>query len=347
MIFKPLQIEKYFKSPDKAVRVFVVYGGNEGLVAEYSRKLVQTVSADLYDPFNVVYLNGSEVNDDFGRLAAEFNSRSLMGGRRGIVIKDADNNLTKPLKALLESSDSDTLLVITAGSLNKKSSLVVWGNDSPEAAMLPCYEDRDEDVRSMAKAKLVESGLTANEPTMQLLCSRLSNDRKISLGEIEKLITYMGDKKNVTVEDVEAVISDQSASSMDDLCYAAAGGRKTAVDAAYRKLLNEGTEAVAIVRTLAGHFNRLLTVQAALESGETIDKAMFKLQPRVIFFRESSFKSQAALWKRDRILGVLELLYKCERDCKTTNFPVEDMVGYMLLQVVSAAAKFFKNSSSW
>ena len=342
MIFKTLQIEKYLKSPDKSLRAFVVYGGNEGLIAEYTRRLVQTVSTDLYDPFNVVYLNGSDVNEDFSALAAEFNSRSLMGGRRVIVLKDADNNLTKPLKALLESSDSDSLLVITAGNLNKKSSLLVWGNDSPDAAMIPCYEDRDEDVRSMAKNKLVENSLTANEATMQLLCARLSNDRKISLGEIEKLITYMGDRKNVTVEDVEAVISDQSASSSDDFCYAAASGRKAAADAFLRKLLNEGVEPVTIIRALSNHFNRLLTVHAAIENGDTLDKAMFKLQPKVIFFRESSFKSQAAIWKRDKILGVLELLYKCERDCKTTNYPPEDMLGYMVLQVVSAAAKLQK-----
>lgn len=35
----------------------------------------------------------------------------------------------------------------------------------------------------------------------------------------------------------------------------------------------------------------------------------------------------------------MELLYKCERDCKSTNMPVEEIVSYTLMQIGSAAAK--------
>lgn len=37
--------------------------------------------------------------------------------------------------------------------------------------------------------------------------------------------------------------------------------------------------------------------------------------------------------------SVLELLYKCERDCKTTNMPVPEIVSYTLMQISSAAAR--------
>lgn len=339
MIFKQAQIDKYLKKNDEAVKVFVIYGSNEGLVAEYVKKLTATVSADLYDPFGVVYLNGSDVNSDPGILFSEYTSQSLMGGRRVIIIKDADNNLTKHLKSMLEGTASDTLVIISSGSLNKKSSLVALGESREDMAVIACYEDRDEDIFATARSMFIENGLTAGNDVLQLLCARLSNDRKTNVGEIEKLITYMGDKKNVSVEDIREVIADQSSSNTDDVCYFTAGGYSEKSQASFQKLLNEGEEPISVVRSLTYHFNKILTCQALIEKGETLDKVMFKLTPRVIFFRESSFKRQVAIWSRDKLLSVLDLLYKCERDCKTTNMPVNEIVSYTLMQISSAAAK--------
>ncbi len=337
MIFKQVQIEKFLKKPDTSVRAVLVYGANEGLVGEYVKKLVLSVAADLYDPFSVVYLNCSDVNADSGTLFAEYASQSLMGDRRVLVIRDADNNLTKILKTLFETVHSDTLLVISAGALAKKASLVTLAEEREDMAAIACYEDRDEDIFSTARSKFIENGLVINNEALQLLCSRLSNDRKTNLGEIEKLITYMGDKKDVSIDDIQRVISDQSASNSDDVCCFAASGYSFKAIKAFQKLLNEGNELVGIVRSLTYHFTKLLTVKSYVEGGESLDKAMFKLTPRVIFFRETTFKKQVSIWNRDKLFSALSLLYKCERDCKTTNMPAEDIVSYAILQIASEA----------
>lgn len=342
MIYKQAQIDKYLKKPELSVKAFVVYGSNDGLVNEYVKKLIQTVSKDLYDPFSMVYLNGADVNAEVSTLFAEYSSQSLMGGRRVIVIKDADNNLTKHLKTMFDDSKTDTLVVLSSTSLTKKSSLVSLAEERDDMGLIACYEDRDKDIFNTARSMFIENGLTINNEALQLLCARLSNDRKTNLGEIEKLITYMGDKKNVSVEDIQNCISDQSSSSGDDICYFAAGGQSEKALKAFRKMINEGNEPISIIRSMSYHFNKILTAKGFVEKGETIDKVMYKLTPRVIFFRESSFKKQVAIWPKDRLFSVLELLYKAERDCKTTNMPVEEIVSYTIMQISSAAARLSK-----
>ena len=342
MIFKQAQIDKYIKKPDLAYKSFVIYGSNDGLVNEYVKKLVQTISKDLYDPFSVVYFNCADVLADIGSLFAEYTSQSLMGGRRVIVIKDADNNLTKHLKTMFDGTPSDTLVIISSTSLNKKSSLVSLAEEREDMGLIACYEDRDEDIFATARSMFIENGLMINNEALQLLCSRLSNDRKTNLGEIEKLITYMGDKKNVSIDDIQLCISDQSAASGDDVCYFAANGQTHQALKAFRRLVNEGNEPISIIRALSYHFNKILTVKSFMEKGETLDKAVFKLVPKIIFFRESSFKRQVSIWSRERVLSVLELLFKAEKDCKTTNMPVEEIVSYTIMQIASAAAKLSK-----
>lgn len=267
-----------------------------------------------------------------------------MGGRRVIIVRDADNNLMKQVKALFENSVSDTLVVIYSSSLNKKSSLVVWADAAEDAASVACYEDRDEDIFSAARAKFIENSITIGNEALQLLCARLSNDRKSTVGEIEKLITYIGDRRNVTIDDIKAVVSDQSSSNTDDVCYYTAGGNSEKSQKALQRLLNEGEEPVTIIRALSNHFNRLITCQSYMEKGETPDKAVDKLVPRLMFYRVSSFKRQLAIWPKDRLFSVMELLYKCERDCKTTNYPSHEILSYCLMQVSSAAAKLSKNA---
>ena len=338
MIFKQAQIDRYFKKPDLGLRCFVVYGQNEGLVAENVRSLMKTVVKDVYDPFSTVYLQSGEVLSDISILFSEFSSQSLMGGRRVIYLKDADNNLTKHLKALLEIK-TDTLLVISSASLNKKSSLVALAEGSEECVAIACYEDRDEDIFATARGVLVEKGFMLKNDALQLLCSRLSSDRKTTLNELNKLMIYMGDKKDISFEDILSVISDQSNSSLDDVIYNVASGFSEKAQKAFEKLINDGTEPVSIVRSVSNHFQRLVLCRGYLEEGESIDKVLYKLTPRVMFFRETSFKKQVSIWGREKLFSVIELLYKCEKDCKTTNMPAKDIVAYTLLQVASAAAK--------
>lgn len=338
MIYKAAQVEKYFKKPDNTVKCWLVYGANEGLVAEYVKKLTAVICPDIYNPFQVVYLDGDAVNADPGALIGEFNAQSLMGGRRVVVVKDVDNNLTKHIRGMFDDAKSDTLVILYSLSLNKKSSLVKLGEDSADFGVIACYEDRDEDVFATVKEVLVANSITIGNEALQLMCARLSNDRKSNLGEIEKLITYIGGRRNVTVDDVQKVISDTSASSMDDVCFAAAGGQKDKTMQAFERLINEGTEPALIIRSLVYHFYRILNCLAFMENGESVDKAVMKLVPRVIFFRESSFKKQLALWNKERVFSVLELLGKCERDTRNANMPVEDVVSYTLMQVASAAA---------
>lgn len=343
MIYKSAQIESFLKKPNPDIKGFLVYGGNEGLIAEYVRGLIATVSKDLYDPFCVAYLNGSDINADVGILSAEYNSQSLMGGRRVVVVKDADNNLTKHLSNLFENQVSDTLLVIYSSSLNKKSSLLAWAVKEENFGVIACYEDRDESIFATARTKFIEAGITINNEALQLLCARLSADRKTNLGEINKLITYLGDKKNVTLDDIRNAIADQSSSSGEDICYFAAGGYTEKALAALQRSINEGEEPISIVRTLTYHFHKLLGCMAWVEKGETIDEAVSKLVPKLIYYRVSGFKRQLAIWPKDKLFGVLELLYKCEKDCKTTNVPNFEVLSYTLLQISSAATKLAKN----
>lgn len=279
MNIKPEQVEGILKSLPPQIRGVVIYGSNEGMISTLSQQFVKAVSPDVYDAFHVSYLEMSDISSDVGTLYAEYNAQSLMGGRRVVVIKEATNLLTKPLKEMLSSSRSDSLLVITSSSLKTKDSLAVMAKDESDFYGIGCYDDRDEDIATFASKFMSKNGFSIDNATFQLLCSRLSNDRKISANELDKLITYMGNKKNIDISDIQTVISDTSASSQEDLCYFVAQGFTEKAVASYNRLVFEGEQPVSLIRTLSYHFMKLLDCAVKMEKGETADKVIFGMRP--------------------------------------------------------------------
>ena len=340
MNIKPEQVEGIIKSLSASVRAIVIYGSNEGMVSSLSQQFIKAVSPDIYDAFHVSYLEMGDISSDVGAMYAEFNAQSLMGGRRVVVIKDANNNLTKPLKELLDNSVSDNLFVITSSSLKTKDSLAMLAKDDNRFYGIGCYDDRDEDISQFASKFMTKNGFRIDNNAFQLLCSRLSNDRKISENELEKLITYMGDNKTISANDVLMVISDTSASSQEDLCYFVALGQAEKAIASYNRLVFEGENPVTLVRTLSYHFMKLLDCAVKMEKGDTPDKVIAGLRPPLMFFRKQAFTLQLHIWNRSRILSALDLLYQTERECKTTDFPAEQTVSFTLLRIANGVKKF-------
>lgn len=335
MIFKYAQVENYIKKPNGAIKAFLVFGNNDGLVLDTVKKVAHSICPNLDDAFQVAELAGDDVIADFGKLYGEYNGQSLMGGRRVIMVRDAGNQMSKELRKMLDESNSENLLILYANDLNKKSSLVKLAESSEDMACVACYEDKNEDIYNTLKTM----GLTFEPAAIQLLYSKLSGDRMINMAELDKLKTYMGEAKTVTPEIVAKVISDQSASNTDDICYEVMGGNRAKAESLYQKYVTEGNEPVSVVRVLTYHVMKLLACQAGIEKKEGIDAVVRKMTPPIIFYRVDAFKEQLRMWTRDKLLRVLNLLYEAEKDCKTTGMPTEEIVSMTLMKISGAAKR--------
>ena len=342
MNFKQAQLESFCKNPNPEVKCVVLFGSNEGTIAMLQKKCAEAVCGDVQDAFRYVLLQISQVSKDGQDIYADSYAQSLMGGRRAVVVKNADNNLAAVLKNIIPETKSDNLLIVCSSSLNTKSSLITWAKDRADVIIVGCYDDREENISESAAALLRAQGLIFDMATLQVLCARLSPDRKVNQSEIEKLAMYLGERKNVTIADVKAAVSDVSGANYEDFCYYAAGGEVMKACAMFERLLKEGEEPATIIRQLTYHFNKLLGCAALLEGGKSTDEVVKSLRPPLMFYRKAAFMQQLRIWTRERLLGALSMLYDCERDCKTTNLPAEQVVSYCVMRVSSAAKKLSK-----
>jgi DNA polymerase-3 subunit delta len=337
MIVKTGDADRFAAKPPATLKAALFYGPDQGLVHERAEKMAKSIVDDLSDPFRVIDFEESVLTSDGAKLFDEAAAISMLGGRRVIRIRTGANALAKLFESFLDDAVGDALVVVEGGDLAKNASLRKIFEDADNAAAIACYGDTAQNLSGVVREALKAEGLTISTEALDDAVSRLGSDRGVTRRELEKLALYAHGKKNVGIEDVRAVMGDEAEVRVDEICDAAGEGDLKRLDLALERVWGEDISAIAVVRAVMGHFQKLLQVKVAGERGENADAAMRKIWPPIHFSRTSSFKMQATRWSEGKLSDALDLLLDTEALCKTTAVPNEAVLGRALFNIAAMA----------
>lgn len=330
-------LNSLIQSGASALKAVLFYGQDEGLIEECREKVTAAVVPDSRDPFRIVDLTQSQIKEDPALLSAEANAISLMGGRRVIRVRGADNHFTAVIKDFLPTYKGDSLIVITAGSLKTKDSLPTFFADSPDTGVFPCYADEGEGLKRFVFQTLSEQGFQAAPEVLAFITDNLGADRLLSRSELSKLIAYMGTEKTIMLDDAMACIGDASALSVDNMLYALTDGNQLEMNETLDRLFAEGQSGIGLLRAVSGHLKRFHLTMGKISDGMSIDTAVAAL--RLHFKRVDTFKRQLRYWNIPKISRALDLLTQAEQDCKRAAHPQQLICARVFLQIAAQAKK--------
>jgi DNA polymerase III subunit delta len=337
---EPRQAEAFLKKPDPRIRGVVIYGSDDGLVAERAQQLARTVCEDLKDPFRVVDIAGEALKGDPARLADEFGAMSLMGGRRVIRVRPAGEEAVAALENLAAASAGDALVVLEAGNLTPRSGLRTLAETEACLAALPCYMDSAEDLERLVESAAKAQGLAVEPDALEWIVERLGGDRGQTRSEIDKLLLYKtGDEsKSVTLDDALAVLGDTAAIGIDDVIGATFDGNVEALDRALERVFAEGGNPVQLVRALQRHADQLHMVSGTVAAGGNFEAALYKVRglPRGGPGRRR-FESHARSWSLPRLSAALDRILEDELRTKSTGLPDEAIARRLCLALAQSA----------
>jgi DNA polymerase-3 subunit delta len=341
MIVKSHEADRYAANPPKGLMAALVYGPDAGLVQERAEKLLKSVVPDLTDPFNVSDLSETVLLADPARLSDEAAAISMMGGRRVVRVRGAGNDLAELFESLLDdpvlNSGGAALVVVEAGDLAKTGALRKLFDGHKTAAALQCYPDSVRDLGDVVRDALRAEGLSITPEALEDAVGRLGSDRGVTRREIEKLLLYMHGHKQVTLEDVRAVMGDETEARSESACDAAGNGDLAKLDRELERLWVSDTNPAQVLRSAMGHFQKLIQAREGAQRGESIDNVMKRLRPPVHFSRATSFKVQAQRWSSDRLGDALDMLLDAEAMTRTTGVPAEAVTGRTLMNIAAMA----------
>ena len=341
MKVSPAAADRFAKSPPPEIGAVLVYGPDSGLVRERGRSLLNAVVDDPGDPFRVVELTAAALRDDHTRLADEAAAMSLTGGRRVVTLKGATDTIADIVAEFLPALSADgALVIIEAGELGPRSKLRKLFETGDGIAALACYSDDSRALEAVVRETLSNRNLTISRDAVRYLCDNLGGDRLVSRSELEKLALYKGDGGGeVTLSDAVTCIGDSTGMVLDDLAFAAASGDLVSLTRLVDRVRQEGTNAVAVLRVLARHFQRLSLARGLISEGKSPDDAMKSLRPPVFFKQTAEFRSQCTRWTIDHLETTLDAIGEAEAACKSTGAPGDIICGQLLLRTAVLAQR--------
>lgn len=338
---KPYQIEALKSQIQKQYKAALIYGPDFSVVEDCAKQIIQMIVPQK-DDFSLIKVMKSQLKETPSLLLDEGNAISLLGTRKLIWLKDGDNTLAQSVENYIEYIKSDTFLLITADNLVKTAALKVFCENNESVLTIACYADEEKDVRFLIQNYLKSNGYTITEPVLTLLQSRLNENRQSTKNELEKLITYLGDKKTIDESDIQAIIPDTATATTDMLCFAVANGQHKEADKALRILFANGENPVSITRILIMHFNKLLLGADMTAKHASSDAICRKLLRANQFRLKEQILRQTAHWKREHVYKTLQLLLETERQTKTTGMPAQLIVERTVTMITGLGRRLFR-----
>jgi DNA polymerase III subunit delta len=302
------EIDAFLARPDPGRPIILLYGPDAGLVRERADALLASAVDDPNDPFSLVRLDGDELSAEPSRLVDEAMTIPLFGGRRAIRVRAGSRSFASGVDTLAEQPIKDCRIVIEAGELRPESPLRKACERAKTAVAIACYADDANQLTRLIDSELRISNLNIASDARAALMALLGGDRQASRNELKKLALYSHGGREVTLDDVMAVVADASELKIDPIVDGAFAGRPDLVESEFAKAMVAGTYPGMIISAAQRQAAWLHKSALALAEGTPLSTLLDSGFPRLHFSRKSNVETALRNFSPARLLAIIEQL---------------------------------------
>jgi DNA polymerase-3 subunit delta len=298
----------YFRRPDTGHAGVLVYGSDAMRVALRRQELVGALVGPEGDKeMRLTRLAAADLRKDGSLVLDAIKAQGFFPGPRVVLVEDATDGLSGLIgEALTDWHPADAQIVVTAGSLNARSSLRKLFEGRRDAVAIGIYDDppSQEEIQTIAKT----AGLGAVAP--DAMSDLVALARLLGPGDfrqvVEKIVLYkIGDPDPLTGTEVLACAPAFADADIDDVLNCVAEARDREVGTIMQRLASQGVQPVALCIGATRHF-RALHAAASAPGGAAAGIA--RLRPPVFGPRRDQMVRQAQNWGVTRLETALRLL---------------------------------------
>ena len=240
--------------------------GEEAYLREKAlNALLEAALAPGVRPFNLDVFRGGEAPP--GEIADRILSFPLMAPRRVVVVKACDElneNATRLLLPVVEALPATSTVVFVGDKADGRKKF--FATLRKAACTVEFRPLREREAGAWVQERLGALGKRVSQEAIQSFAERVGGDLGVAAGEIDKLISFLGDRQVVEREDVERVVGVSAEGSIFDLTDAVGAkdaGRGLVV---LRQVLEGGERGGGILWRLTQHVHTLMKAKMLKDS---------------------------------------------------------------------------------
>ena len=303
MIIKTFEINK--KKFDEQ-NFFLIYGENEGQKKEIIENLKKNLNGNIESYDEAQILNNTEV------FYTKIFNQSFFENEKIVIINRCSEKLYEIVKNLLEKSISDIKIIFNATILDKKSKLRSLFEKSDELIIIPTYKDTPITLMEIAKKFFNNYKITISQETINLLVNRCNGDRGNLKSELDKILIYMENKRNISLEEIFKLTNLAENFSINDLVDTSLSKNSPKIS----EIINESNykthDGIIILRTFLQKAKRLLKLYEAQNENESFDNLINNYKPLIFWKDKPIVRRQLENWSKSKIKDLIEEINKTE-----------------------------------
>ena len=316
--FKKIEVKKY--------NFYLFYGENEGLKKELiDNNFKKTFQNSIYSyEENLILQNQKNFFD-------EILTKSFFETEKLIIISEASNKIIDIIEELIEKKIQDIYIILLAYKLDKKSKLRTLFEKDKKLICVPFYSDNYQSLFYIADNFFKKKNIPVSQEILNTLINRANGDRENLQNEINKIESFLINKKKIVLEDILRLTNMSENNNFSELVdYCLAKNEKKLLS-----IINENhfssEDAIIIIRTFLYKAKRLLKINSEMKSKENIDEVIAFLKPPIFWKDKDLVKQQIRNYSAQKTELLIKSINKTELEIKKNyNNSLNILLDFML-----------------
>lgn len=307
---------------------FFLFGDEEYLKEEAASTIVAAHLDPATRDFNYDQLRGDV---DPETLASIANTPPMMAEWRVVLVRDAQALATGARsRAVIESlldRPAPGLALILAATLPSGTKAQFWERLKRDAVAVEFAVPSGADLPGWLIERAAASGIELDAAAAKALASAKGGELGVLAQELRKLADYVGERKRVTRDDVEAVVGAVPRQNRWDWFELVGDARFRDARAGIPVLLDAGESGVGLIIGLGTHFLRL---GIAAAGGE---RALAAALPPHQRWLAQKINRQARRWNAAAVEDAIDDLHRADRLLKSASLGERQVLEELLLRI--------------
>ena len=302
-------IIKYFEMNKKKFdnyNLFLIYGENEGL----KKEIIQTLKKKFLG--NIENYDEGQIISNNELFYEKLFNKSLFEKEKIIILNRCSEKIYEVIEKIIDKKISDIKIILNANALETKSKLRNLFEKRKELIIIPTYKDTSIVLAEIAKKFFYNYKISISQETINLLISRCNGDRGHLKSELNKILIYMDNKKNINLEEIYKLTNLAENFSINELVDTSLSknSQKTS------EILNESNykseDGILILRTFLQKAKRLLSLYERQNGNVNFDSLINDYKPPIFWKDKPIVKRHLENWSRSKIKDLIVNINKTE-----------------------------------
>ena len=338
MLIKEPQLNQILEDQNQKI-IILLYGPNEGLIRENYLKIKNIFSENIADE---LIFTGKSIIEKPTALLDEIRTVSMFNEKKIILIENPSDKNIPEFESAFEYINNKILIVITAGNLTKSSKIRKFFEGSKTNFSYANYDDDLKENSQLIQSLEKSINKVLSKDIKKYLSQSLSNDRMISRNEIEKIILYYQDNKELpNLENIKLIFNNNSDLNLSKISQLAFSGQPNKMAINLNKMFSEGISPIAIIKVMLNYVQRIQATQISLKKNNDFESAIKSLKPPVFWKDKDSFKQHCNKWPISQTIFNFNLLIDTELNCKSDYSLTNILCERALINIAVRGQKYF------